>query len=658
MFGVDAFGVGGFGWSDATTQNRVVAAATGHLTPGGKAASVKQQSTVNYYVATTGNDSTGAGTIGSPWLTIQKALDNCWGGQIYNVFIRAGTYAGAWWVGTPDTHLRAYNSEAAILDGGTTYPVADFDFLLLIDGDRCSVQGLEVRNSGIGLGHFYNGGINARGKSVRVANCVVHDINRQGIQIAGDFSIAENNTVYQTNLVNNPAASNTHDWGSGLACSRNEAGHALYPGICYGATLRNNTVYNNYGEGLSLYEARACVAEDNVVYDNWAVNHYISDALDCVSQRNLVYRSASPAIAIGNTDNIAMADEVLTVARSARNTVINNMLYGGTFSAFDWAVVTGQSGLVDCLIANNTLVNCVFKIGAGTWTDGLGSHTLSHVGTTVANNIFYGSSNTVQTSSGLTFQNNVWPGTRPANAVGSGDVLADPLITAGGSTSPGALVRAFFALSSSSPAINAGASFAQITVDGNNVARSGATDIGAYEFIAGSQSVAAGAGHALAAGKLASVTRTANQTIAAGVGHVAASGKQASVSSSANAAITANTGHASAAGKPASVVQTASRSIAAQTGHALATGKPASVAQTGNQSVAASPGHALSAGKLAAVLQSGGIVVAAQKGALVASGKTCSVVISSPASGGQKKYTVAPRARDFTVKLSRNYHVR
>jgi hypothetical protein len=35
----------------------------------------KLTTTTNYYVATTGNDSTGTGAIGAPWLTLQHAID-------------------------------------------------------------------------------------------------------------------------------------------------------------------------------------------------------------------------------------------------------------------------------------------------------------------------------------------------------------------------------------------------------------------------------------------------------------------------------------------------------------------------------------------------------------------------------------------------------
>lgn len=50
-------------------------------------------SAATYYVATTGNDTTGDGSSGNPWLTIQKGINTASGGD--TVFVTAGTYASA-----------------------------------------------------------------------------------------------------------------------------------------------------------------------------------------------------------------------------------------------------------------------------------------------------------------------------------------------------------------------------------------------------------------------------------------------------------------------------------------------------------------------------------------------------------------------------------
>jgi len=77
------------------------------------------------YVATTGNDSTGTGAIGSPYLTIGKANSMLTAGVGGTIYVRGGTYnmaaatvylkggtSSSW------TRVRRYPGESVILDGG------------------------------------------------------------------------------------------------------------------------------------------------------------------------------------------------------------------------------------------------------------------------------------------------------------------------------------------------------------------------------------------------------------------------------------------------------------------------------------------------------------------------------------------------------------
>src|SRR6185295_11833664 len=77
----------------------------------------------NYYVATTGNDATGTGTIGSPWATFSKAIAAMNAGD--TTYIRGGTYNQIFNLGTkhgtacaPMT-FQGYPSETAIFTGLT-----------------------------------------------------------------------------------------------------------------------------------------------------------------------------------------------------------------------------------------------------------------------------------------------------------------------------------------------------------------------------------------------------------------------------------------------------------------------------------------------------------------------------------------------------------
>lgn len=73
-----------------------------------------------YYIATTGNDTTGAGTLASPWLTISKAFNSSTNGDTINV--AAGTYT---WLDQNFTSGRIVTGPAIVR--GSQLPTAIFD---------------------------------------------------------------------------------------------------------------------------------------------------------------------------------------------------------------------------------------------------------------------------------------------------------------------------------------------------------------------------------------------------------------------------------------------------------------------------------------------------------------------------------------------------
>ncbi|MGZ3742655.1 MAG: hypothetical protein ACXWRA_02260, partial [Pseudobdellovibrionaceae bacterium] len=231
---------------------------------------------------------------------------------------------------------------------------------------------------------------------------------------------------------------------------------------------------NNWGEGLSCYEADHCLVEDNIIYDNFTVNLYLSDAGNSVVQRNMIYISSAPAVILRNNAHtgLAMFDEVSTVPRSHNNTIINNFIYNAELSSFGWTQVQ-NSGLKDSLIANNTIVDGSLNVGAG----GLVVNSNSQI----RNNIILGQSSYVTSNSGITFSNNNWAAT-PSAAASSTDVSGDPQIARTGSVAPGALTSAYFKISGSSPVINKAMPLSAVSVDFFGAPRGSSPDIGGHEY--------------------------------------------------------------------------------------------------------------------------------------------------------------------------------
>ena len=420
----------------------------------------------NYYTATTGNDSN-TGTLSSPWKTLTFSVGKLIAGD--TLFVRGGIYTEAVSVWASGTSLKqititAYNGELPIIDGQNTYPTDSWDALMNLGGSYINFSGFEVRNSS----NNNSMGVQLYGSYCKVSKCNVHNNNQQGILIRGDYGIVEDCQVWQSCLSNVNGKASV--WGSGLSAARDPVN-----GITDNATIRRNVVYNNWGEGLSTYEAEGTIIEDNIVYDNWAQIFYISDASNVICQRNIFYQSSTYTVGRYATVGAALADEVASKPRSTNNQIINNFFLKTPFSAFSWTIVSG-SGLTNVLIANNTFVNSPLSTGN------------INNGNNIINNIFT-TSGSIPSSSGINWSNNLWQGARPANAVGTGDVLGNPILNLSGSTLPGQLTANYFQFLSTSPAINKGISLNQVTIDYFKTIRNNTPCIGGYEYVNSSTEV-------------------------------------------------------------------------------------------------------------------------------------------------------------------------
>jgi hypothetical protein len=327
-------------------------------------------------------------------------------------------------------------------------------------GSHIVMSGFEVKNT---IPDNHAAGVRLEGHHNTISGFDVHHTFQNGVLVRGDYGIVEDSKVWQASR-NNVDGSSPTGWASGLSVARDPV-----DGITDHAIMRRNTVYNNWGEGFSTFEANGTLMEDCIVYDNWQVNVYISDARNVIFQRNLVYNT--PDNAVGRQGGgLWLADEVASKPRSENNAVINNLfLDTGSASLFGWTIVSG-SGLTNALFANNTLVNTSVETGS------------INSSTRIINNIFTGGGG-VPSAAGITFSNNLWQGTRPANAVGAGDVLGDPLLVATGAVTPGGLSPNYFRLSSAaSPAINKATVLSAVTEDYFRTTRGTSPDIGAHEY--------------------------------------------------------------------------------------------------------------------------------------------------------------------------------
>lgn len=436
---------------------------------------LQQAYATTYYVSPSGADANSGTSLSSPVKTINKALSKAQSsGDI--VYVTTGTYAEAVTIGQSGITLSAYLDNKPVIDGGTTLPSGDWGALIKVNGNNNAISGFEVKNSNMNGAHQGGYGVWVVGTHNQVSKMDVHHTWQQGVIVEGDYNIVEDSRIWQAsreNSSNNGQVSS--GWGTGISAARNPSSAAIKKGITSYATLRRNTVFNNWGEGLSCFEADHCTLEDNVVYDNWTNNLYLSDLTNSLVQRNLVYISSNPAIPFRENANpgITLADEVGSAPRSANNTIINNLIYNANLSAFNWTLVA-NSGLNNVLIANNTIIDGGLLTGSGGGVVNTNSQ--------IVNNIISGTGNDIPSKSGITFSNNNWSVIPPSAAAAVTNIVGDPQITRTGSTSPGALTPGYFKIQGSSPAVDSAMPLSSVATDFNQVIRGAAPDIGGIEL--------------------------------------------------------------------------------------------------------------------------------------------------------------------------------
>jgi len=420
----------------------------------------------SYYVSPSGIDSN-PGTLSKPWKTIRKASTVTAGDT---VFIREGTYNESVTFATSGSSsnpisIMAFPGENPIVDGTFTMPGVG-GFLFSIRGNYITVSGIEFRNSAYG-------GIYVSGNYDLIDNVYVHHCEYNGIFVSlGHDSTVENSRIWRTSLSNEYEQGN--GWSSALSAAR--------LGVTY-TTLRNNTIWENWGEGISSYEADHITIEGNIAHDNSSSNIYISDSTNILIQGNFVYMDRNSYVyGYGSNVGIMMGDEKYTPP-SANIQVINNIAYSNHRNFYWWQGTQG-GGMNNVLIANNTFVN-----GTGVSSNNEGGVIIgkgSHTNVRFENNLVSQDDSLAVISTiaqpGVYYSNNLWSKAPISAANGSGDVIGDPKLVKVGSY----YLADWFRLGDTSPAIDKGQVLSEVSIDYFRNSRGSSPDIGADEFINGS----------------------------------------------------------------------------------------------------------------------------------------------------------------------------
>lgn len=422
-----------------------------------------------YYVAPTGDDA-GSGSFEAPFRSVAQGLASATSPGD-TVLVRAGLYQPAAGLamgfsgvpGQPIT-LAAYPGERPIRDGSL---MPDSTPVLFLIARHLEVRGFEIRSGKTqGISAFGPGSVL---NHVVIEDNVIHDCWLSGIYIGwsnpvdppSDF-LVRGNVIYRNALANEVPPRTSWPFGVGA-------------GISTRVALKDNQVFENFGEGIGFFLSSHCTVVDNVVRDSYSVNVYLDNATDCLVERNFAhstglvefFRFDEPAA------GVVIANESYPFANpSARNTIINNVLVD-TGRGFRYGNYQEGGGLIDTLVANNTLVGAsgaLLEIDADT-----------HAGSRITNNLFVQASSDPLTwvdepLGGVSFDHNQWFGGSLETAVISPtDVFAQPLFVDSASGALG------YRLLAASPGLDAGSSVIGVDVDYRGYPRAGDPELGAFQ---------------------------------------------------------------------------------------------------------------------------------------------------------------------------------
>lgn len=434
-----------------------------------------------YYISPTGVDTNSGTNETAPLKTIQAGINKA---TMANdiVSIKPGIYPERITINNNNITVTAYDlNNKPVIDGNYLniyQPNTNFSALIIVTGNSNNISNIEVKNSNV-LGKFLGGyGVQVTGTYNVLDGLKVHHSWEQGVLLTGDYNTIQNSEVYLNAIKNSSNPGNVGAWGNGISSGRNTSGNAIVADITSYTVIKNNIVYNNYGEGIKCFETYYCSIEKNTLYDNWTSELYLSDSKYAVVKKNLIYNSTAPDISFRNNTKpllLTLTDDNAGKPRSSDNVVINNVYYNGNINLFNTTAVSGN-GLTNVVFSNNTLLEGKL-LTADVGNVSANSNILNNI-------IFSNIVSAVPTKTGITFGYNNWSVTPSVNASSLTDVIGNPSLIKNGATTPGSLTPLYFKLGSGSGVINKGSIVTEVTDDIFDTLRSdGKPDIGAHEYI-------------------------------------------------------------------------------------------------------------------------------------------------------------------------------
>jgi|GEM_PF-4563632 len=319
------------------------------------------------YVAQTGNDDTGTGTITQPFQSVEKALSQVKPGE--TVYLRGGRYPAVQArinvqaTAAKPVIVASYPGEKAVLEGKTGVTKGDCNISnhgnAVIHIDRSShvkIQNLEISSSpgcGINL---------TDSDSVTVSGNKIHSTWSRGLGGSGSNLTFEKNEVFNC-VLQNENESTTSFWSGGIATWSRTNGTPSQ-----NVTWKENWVHDCWGEGLSALLVEGAHIEGNRVGDNYSVNIYVDHSRDVKILNNTSYVTDNRHMRTDQMTNaygLSMASEYYPQTSNIpleRVQISGNLFQGMHYGIVYWRDSRNQSfnnTYRDISITGNTLKGIV-----------------------------------------------------------------------------------------------------------------------------------------------------------------------------------------------------------------------------------------------------------------------------------------------------------
>lgn len=339
-----------------------------------------------YYLAPAGDDVSGAGTIGSPWFTLEKAWAAVSAGD--TIYMRDGTYEyttrqdlnGKDGTSGNRINIWAYPDETPIITADVTFNKATQGQLILMDADYIHARGLEITGFVQDEGVYAYSAFQVDQTNYSIFERLDYHGNGMSMIIQGSST---GNLILNCDFYENYSI-----WGrtpyDGSSRPYEDADGLAFRGVDYESdnTIRGCRFWNNGDDGVDLWDNDGHVLIDGC----WAWgNGYREDGETTggdgagikLGETSADYsdeylRTVQNCLTMNNRQFGISQNGALCMAYVYNNTVYGN-LYRGIYFSSVWGTVREHIFRNNIAYANttNTVITADATVDHNSWQDGL-----------------------------------------------------------------------------------------------------------------------------------------------------------------------------------------------------------------------------------------------------------------------------------------------